>query len=476
MKYNLEYSASPTFQKFHRDNSFVRGVRGPIGSGKSTGCCWEIMLSALDAEPCTDGIKRSKWAVIRNTGPELESTTLRTWLDLFPVDSKISKINRKPPITYTFKTKNIYLEVLFLACDRPEDVKKLLSLEATSIFFNEAAKIHEEIFRMALGRVGRYPSQKLRPKHLTNKQFPKRYGVILDTNPPDTDHWWHYFAEENKPKNWNFYAQPSGRSKSAENIENLPNGYYENLMAGQSEEWIKVFVDGEYGRITTGKPVYGSSFKEELHCSKELLKPIPNVALDIGLDFGNTPAALITQITSVGQRIILEELVTVDTSIQDFANILLQALNKDYKECTEYNFYGDPSGDFKDQQQKTAFDLLRSNGIRAKPAPSNKIEMRIEAVKHELSRLVNGEPAYLINSKKCPMLVKGFKGGYEYKRYNVSGEKYDTKPNKNKYSHIHDANQYVLLSTGSYDMIVKNKRFKSELKPTVVNTNFNIYA
>ena len=41
------------------------------------------------------------------------------------------------------------------------------------------------------------------------------------------------------------------------------------------------------------------------------------------------------------------------------------------------------------------------------------------------------------------MLRKGFNGKYQYRRLNTSGEKYVDKPDKNEFSHIHDALQYV---------------------------------
>ena len=42
----LNYSAEKTIAEFHADNSFVRGIRGPVGSGKSVGCCFEILQRA----------------------------------------------------------------------------------------------------------------------------------------------------------------------------------------------------------------------------------------------------------------------------------------------------------------------------------------------------------------------------------------------------------------------------------------------
>jgi hypothetical protein len=53
---------------------------------------------------------------------------------------------------------------------------------------------------------------------------------------------------------------------------------------------------------------------------------------------------------------------------------------------------------------------------------------------------VEGKAMYLIDPK-CSMLIRGFKSGYRYK-IKRSGEMED-KPDKNEYSHVHDANQYA---------------------------------
>ncbi len=44
---NLDFSKSATVWKFLHDKSFVRGLMGPVGSGKSYGCAAEIMLKAV---------------------------------------------------------------------------------------------------------------------------------------------------------------------------------------------------------------------------------------------------------------------------------------------------------------------------------------------------------------------------------------------------------------------------------------------
>ena len=68
----------------NNSTDLVRGIMGPIGSGKSVACCAEIMMRSCEQAPGRDGVRRTRWAIIRNTYPELKSTTIKTWLDWFP--------------------------------------------------------------------------------------------------------------------------------------------------------------------------------------------------------------------------------------------------------------------------------------------------------------------------------------------------------------------------------------------------------
>ena len=110
---------------------------------------------------------------------------------------------------------DIKAEIYFLALDRPEDVKKLLSLELTGAMINEARELPIEIIQTTCDRVGRYPSQRDRPETVDRDEWPTWYGVIMDTNSPDDDHWWAYMSGEAElpedmtvPENWEFFNQP----------------------------------------------------------------------------------------------------------------------------------------------------------------------------------------------------------------------------------------------------------------------------
>ena len=176
----LDYNATDTACDFHSDDSFVRLLIGPVGCGKSVACCVEPLIRGIQQAPGYDGIRRTRGAVIRNTYPELKSTTIKTWLSWYP-EAKFGKIKWDSPIVQTIRFNDVEIEVFFLALDSIDDLGKLMSLELTWAYINELQFINKKIFKTCQQRVNRYPSKKDGAELSWS-------GVFADTNPPDTDH------------------------------------------------------------------------------------------------------------------------------------------------------------------------------------------------------------------------------------------------------------------------------------------------
>lgn len=482
-----------TLKEFMKDDSFFRGIRGPVGSGKSVGCAVEVFRRALQQQKGPDGIRHSRWAIVRNSYPQLRTTTIKTWVDWFPEDVWGKMLWHPPPYTHRLRRGDVDLEVIFLALDRPEDVKKLLSLELTGIWLNEAREFPKSIVDACTMRVGRYPSMR--------DGGPSWYGVIADTNAPDEDHWWPIMAGESplpdhisreealmlvKPDTWKFFNQPSAlsekfndqgeligydRNPKAENRKNTIGNYYEDIIKGKSRGWINVYVMNRLGSLNDGKPVY-HMFNEEVHISKDPILPVPNVPIIVGLDFGLTPAAAYCQNVR-GKWMILGELVAEDMGIIRFTEALKRDLAMRFPN-QQYMIYGDPSGDYRAQtDERTPFQILRQAGIKAFPAGNNDVSLRIEAVAAPLNRMIDGQAGMLIDPR-CVNLIKGFRGGYGYRRMQVSGaERYEDKPEKNKYSHIHDALQYAMIGGGEGRALTMGGRVQ---KPVQARKDFDVFT
>ena len=78
-----DYDPVPTIRKFALSNAFIRGLMGPFGSGKSSGCVLEVYRRSREQAPGAEETRRTRWAVVRNTYPQLRDTTIKTWFDWF---------------------------------------------------------------------------------------------------------------------------------------------------------------------------------------------------------------------------------------------------------------------------------------------------------------------------------------------------------------------------------------------------------
>lgn len=442
---DIDYKSTTTGKAFHKSDAFIRTIIGPIGSGKSVCCCIEILKKAIEQE-AYNGYRRSRWVIIRNTYRELIDTTMRTWFDWIPPSSgNMKKQDMEFVMTFMLPDETIVIcQVLFRALDRPNDIKKLLSLELTGGWINEVREIPKQVLDMLVGRVGRYPAKR--------QGGPSWWGVIMDTNPPDEDHWYYRMFEEDLPDNCTIHHQPSGLSDEAENVENLPPDYYTNMMAGKDPEWVKVYVHGEYGYISDGMPVV-PEFKDHVHVASEKIPYQDKKPLEIGVDFGRSPAAVFGQEIN-GQMRIIDELITEGISATMFASLLAERIRGFYPGA-KIHATGDPAGDNQGEQiDDTCIDILRNQGIPIDPAHSNNFTIRRNAVVKPLTSLtMQGEPQMII-SPTCTNLRKALNGGYMYKRVQTSGEVFQNKPDKNHHSHCAEALQYLCLGAGyGYDVI-----------------------
>ena len=147
-----------------------------------------------------------------------------------------------------------------------------------------------------------------------------------------------------------------------------------------------------------------------------------------------------------------------------------QEIAQNYQGC-DLQMWGDPAGDFRAQtDESTPFQIMRGAGVQVYPAPSNDVSLRLESVNASLTRMLEGNSGVIID-KRCKELIAGFDGGYHYKRLQVKGqERYQESTNKNRFSHVHDALQYLMLGSGEGRSIthgaLQNKAFQ-------VNTSFN---
>jgi hypothetical protein len=213
-------------------------------------------------------------------------------------------------------------------------------------------------------------------------------------------------------------------------------------------------------------------FAPDVHVASEEIPIAAGLPVYVGVDFGLTPAAVFGQKVR-GRWLLQSEIVAIDMGIVRFAEVMRNELSTRFAAAGEAIIYGDPAGDFRAQtDESTPFHILRGAGLRAFPTHSNSVDLRLEAVSSQLGKMVEGKPALLID-RRCPTLIKGFEGGYAYKRMEVSGERYADKPDKNMFSHVHDAAQYLFLGAGEGRALMRGQ---APAQPTVAKRSFDVFA
>jgi hypothetical protein len=461
-RFELNYRAQgPTLDAYISDRSRRCIITGPLGSGKTNASCFRLLSHMVEQSPGADRVRRTRWWAVRNTYGELLTTTAQDWRDAYD-DLGVFTLGGVEPPCHDIKFRmedgtRVECELWFVALDRPDHIRKLRGMQLTGAYLNEVKELARAIVDMVDFRTGRYQP---------NGVAPDWHGIIGDSNAPDTDHWLYLMAEEERPEGWRFLRQPGGVMRDpngkwipnlrAENVSNLPGGiaYYVEGMQGKKDDFIRVNLANEYGYVQDGKPVY-IEYQDPIHCREFELHPRSEIY--VGLDFGLTPAATISERTPSGAWRTRHEIVTERMGATNFGILVAKRIRELGLVERVTKITGDPSGDAggQDADESTVFQILEANGVHARPAPTQDPTMRREAISTNMERMVDGEPAYAVHPD-CPVLRKGHQGAYCYRRVLVSGmgDRYKDTPDKNRWSHVCEAEQYGALGAGEGRRVV----------------------
>jgi len=383
-------------------------------SGKSVPSLQRIIQHGMEQDASPDGVRRSRFAVVRNTMPELRSTTAVTYGQVYPA-AHFGEIIWRSPATHMMHPRGsgMEIEVNFIALDRPDDVKKLLSLELTGAFINEIREVPRAVAVRLTERVGRYR---------VNERPTSWSGIWGDTNPPDTDHWLYRWHHEERPPGFNFHQQPPGVlevreipggvevidegfpewqgtklnsadvlvyhrgrvqyvrcpvevmqaagrkwivNPGAENMVALskvnaganPLGarsYYGRALAGKSLEEIQSYLQGIYVFVADGRRVV-PQYNGQVH-GVDVLPVLEDRPILIGADIGGgtlQPSAILFQKHPRGVYLIHREVVCFDMGVKRFGELLKEELVQHFPDHVSKGLtgtgWGDPAGGKRDE-------------------------------------------------------------------------------------------------------------------------------
>ena len=194
-----------------------------------------------------------------------------------------------------------------------------------------------------------------------------------------------------------------------------------------------------------GQPVY-PDWNERNHGTKEDIAPVVGLPLLLGVDQGLTPACVIAQMEGETLRV-LKEITAVNMGAERFSEIVKKVI------LTEYPAWGDLKNKVKvfmdpaawsrkDTDESKYCQIWAKRGFAPMPGAMTWEERR-QSVENFLIKMRKSGPCLSVSLPNCPMLTRGFNGGYRYPEKAFEIEQSKIRPLKDEHSHVHDAFQYL---------------------------------
>jgi hypothetical protein len=232
-----------------------------------------------------------------------------------------------------------------------------------------------------------------------------------------------------------------------------------------------------------GKPVY-PEFNDTLHVPAAPIKPVKGIPIGIGADAGGTPACAFGQYLPGGRWNIIAEVTTgPGTGATRFGGMILDTLAQVFPGFTVNDCYGhiDLSAAFggDDEGGDPAF-LTKLNAvtkIQFKPTASNAPTARQEPMRAALKTLVDGKPAFQL-SPACKVLRKALNSQYRYRQLKGLGNagRFDTKPEKNPYSHPAEGLEYLLQGGGRSSLGLREADERRGGRQLVADSDYEMFG
>lgn len=288
-------SLNPTQLDIYNNDSsrFILGY-GERGSGKSVGMLHKVVkhcyneFNALAA--IVVGIKRT--AIEGGAWHKLLFDVLPQWkagVGLSHTDSKQS--TTKDDYVFVSNKYGGWSRIVLISMPVESFVReRARGLEFSTVFVDEGSTLESDIYFSALvQQLGR------RPNIIGQQQY------LCATNPEGPSHWLYkrFFDKPRKEdgswdKRYATYHVPI-----SENLGNLPEGYYENVLEAVSDDHTEYrrLVLGEWVDRPSGEAMFKGYFNEALHMRGDALKGtriLPKVGYDLilGYDLGTANSSI----------------------------------------------------------------------------------------------------------------------------------------------------------------------------------------
>lgn len=501
--------------------AFIVGGMGPVGSGKTIGLSTKFQRHAALQKGRINSagqlVRKARYAMIRDTYPNLDRNTIPSWNKVVPrhVGQFVNSAPRIHRFSFVLRRDGHILdtgakpidiatvEMEFRAIGNQTVEDALRGLEVTAALVNEADRTHPDILTFLAGRVGRYND--LDPELVVDP------FIALDLNGCDDENWTHKVLVEQKLDDdvlravqamsagrplIEYFEQPPAIlegdeypggwmvNPDAENVENLPPGYYERQYAFAKMRGNQTYIDrmlrSKFTPPRSGRSVF-PEYVEEIHAGD--FAAVTDIPLLIFADQGLLGAVLICQLVK-GQLRVLDEISAVFETEDDEIEVVQmggETLGRQVRDLLNARYAGftigdavcDPAGAAGEDainfsSWRKEFQKGLGHKVRKARVPRNALAPRLQAVRNRLNRTIGPQRALVVH-KRCEMTRRAFRTKYYYQRVGKgTGDGYyaDVPKKVQGYSDLMDALQYgcfelekgLDLSPGGQDRIGQRRQ------------------
>ena len=436
-----KYIPPPTVAAMMLCDARLQFLFGPLGGGKTTGLLMKLITLAHRQRANQNGVRKTRWAVVRNTRSQLNDSVLKTVFEWLPPNGKTIKYNSTNmdmllDLPCPDGTR-VNCEIMFRPLDDERDARRLLSVEYTGGWLSEFREIPQTLLTALLSRTGRYPA--------VSEGGADWYGVMGESNMCTKGSEWYKYLMVDRPDNCEVFIQPSALSPEAENLQYLKDDYYHMLLHGQAENWIQAHIKSEFPDSLDGKAIWGQSWDASRHLAKQILMPMGQAPIIIGVDQGRSPAAVAMQMSPTSRLRVLRETYASGMGMDRFAAEYLRPMVGTHFAGMPILVVLDPAGCAKSQvNDQSPADVLEAAGFRVLPAPTNALDRRLAAVERQLC-LING----IEFSPACPKTISAVVSEYRFKN-KKNGDPEETPEKSHPISDLADGLQYgCLVASGA---------------------------
>jgi hypothetical protein len=466
----------PVAAAFFMSDADVIGIRGPVGSGKTTAHLRSrIRRAKMMPRSGIDGIRRYKVTIVRETYRQLWATTIPSWWSVMPKGLGKWAGGRGDPVTHAISFEDAHGPIHFIAefmafgSSAAEIDANARGLQTTDLAMEEADTNPVAGFTKGITRIDRYPEREHflhLPRHLQS------YGqVSCSYNAPDEDSWTVRVIEgvglddetrqvrtalADEGVEIKFFRQPGYDEPGCENVQNLGPKYYPRSIAAMRAEGrgndVERLIYNRIGYVRTGDPVFQKHFRPHIHISPTPLAAFPGIPLRIGLDQGYFGAAVIGQFIRPFQWRILAELSFKDGSFApQFGKALRELLNTRFPGHAIYDpAFCDMAGTTTESLEDVTWMNTVAEHARLSIEPQrlggNRIEPRLAVWRAAMDWEQFGTPGLIIDPS-CHMLKRGLENDYVWDQEKDKAENRGRTPKKRgvRASDVIDAGGYMML-------------------------------